>query len=313
MMKNTVEIVFPIGTYVLSRPIKTYSGLSLRGFGAGSRLVAGDGFIGNTLISLEPTPNSPLDVPPTSYSMGKIQGLMFQSPIGSGIAAIKASPSTNVGLAQFRDLYLTTTYGLILDTYTQEVIIDNILSSDGAIEMLLHLVGNANTVKNIFKEGWGTGSSTEPYILVERADGNYFENIVIEGLTSASKSAMVIRDGGYTTIHNFWSEPSESDGYVLRITDNSTVKITGSLVGVRQNNKIQVLSSNVVFDAIIDAIRYGNHPSEFLEVDTGSQVTVWNPTPNERGDVGSKYIMLGWVNVRETPVIWVEIRTQSGK
>ncbi len=40
---------------------------------------------------------------------------------------------------------------------------------------------------------------------------------------------------------------------------------------------------------------------------------MWNPVPNERGDVGSKYIMLGWVNVRETPVSWVEIRTPTGR
>ncbi|MBI2647601.1 hypothetical protein HYW99_03930 [Candidatus Woesearchaeota archaeon] len=93
---------------------------------------------------------------------------------------------------------------------------------------------------------------------------------------------MVINHGQAMTIHNFWSEPSnvdgppdpDTDGYMLRIVNSSSVKVTGNLVLVRSENKIQVLNSNVILDAFIDAEQYYPNRSDWLEVDSNSKVTM---------------------------------------
>jgi hypothetical protein len=81
ILTQVAEIMFPEGTYLLSSPVRTYTGVTLLGFGPGSKIKSGERFTGSALIQLEGLPQY--------YDVGRIDNLEFVSC--SGIAAIAAT------------------------------------------------------------------------------------------------------------------------------------------------------------------------------------------------------------------------------
>src|SRR5262249_8252202 len=133
----------------------------------------------------------------------------------------------------------------------------------GLVDQILHLKGNRNFIRNIDKEGGGTGASTDPYVLVERhnlglgsSDGNVFDWILLEGTTSPNKSLIKLDGCNETWLDHLWLEPTLTDGYGIRINNCGGTHI-GAVRGISITTKTKIkidLSQNTQIDYLdIDA------------------------------------------------------------
>lgn len=227
------KVLIPRGRYKLTASLKTYTGVWLDGDGETSRLWAAPGFAGTAIIKGEPiAAQSWLQHP-------RISNLGFESAAGSGIWAFQQTVDWIVR-GRFENLTLWTSKGLDLAPYCQSSVVERV-TSYGAIDQLLHLRGNANVVSQLDKEG-DTGTTADPYILVEAngdttppsgrtgaSGGNRFQQIIIEGATSANKSLVKFDGTADTTLEDFWLETAagSTDGYALRVNQSKRLAIRG--------------------------------------------------------------------------------------
>lgn len=269
-------VYFPLGSYLLSFPLQTFSGIHLIGEDFGALLVAGSGFSGPALITLEGLTKY--------YTVASISRLSFKSEAGTGIAAIQANAEV-VGGCYFEDLHFYTANGLMLNTYTQYAFINYILSL-GPADTILHLRGNFNIVRSIDKEAGETGHSTDPYIFIEGhsggdSTGNHIEHILIEGITSPNKSALVLDGTAATTIHHFWNEPSttnetlDTNGYAIQILNSPvSTDLTGVIKHIFNNNQIRIVNSTGVMIQHLSTDGKDIPFQDGIEIDERSVVTV---------------------------------------
>ncbi|MCA9874828.1 MAG: hypothetical protein KC441_14255 [Anaerolineales bacterium] len=267
---------FPQGTYLLSSPLQTFSGIHLVGEDFGAFLVASSGFSGSALITLEGLPKY--------YTVASISRLSFKSDAGTGIAAIQALAEV-VGGCYFEDLHFCTANGLLLNTYTQYAFI-TYLYSLGPVDTILYLRGNFNTVRSIDKEAGETGQSAAPYVFLEghsggASTGNHLEHILIEGKTSPNKSALVLDGTAATTIHHFWNEPTSTDGkldtngYAIQILNSPvSTDLTGIIKHIFKNNRIRVVNSTGVTIQHLSTDGTDIPFQDGIEIDERSVVTV---------------------------------------
>lgn len=268
-------VFFPVGTYKLSAPLQLFSGIHLLGEDFGAYLTAAQSFNGTALITLEGLP--------TYHIVSSIARLAFISPAGSDIAAVQANAQVVQG--DFKDLIFYTANGLMLNTYTQFARIQNIWSG-GPADMILHLRGNFNIIRNIDKEAGGTGHSPDPYILIDghggvASTGNRLENILIEGKTSPNKSALVLDNAAATTIHHFWNEPTatngvaDTNGYAMQILNcTAGTDITGVVKYVLNDNRIRIVNSTSVTIEHLSTDGRDISIQEGIEIDEISTLTV---------------------------------------
>lgn len=93
------------------------------------------------------------------------------------------------------------------------------------------------------------------------------------------------------------------------------------LASDRYDRGLMIEIARLVEDAInrLSEGRIYQHYNAATAAPTGTTVAyqlgdkVWNLTPTETGTVGSKYLILGWINVAAgTPGTWREIRSLTG-
>ncbi|OQY76149.1 MAG: hypothetical protein B6D44_00150 [Ignavibacteriales bacterium UTCHB2] len=271
---NTMaEIILPSKRMAIQSPIKIYTGITLKGQGVASQLVEDTGFTGEQLIEFTGIGNYVDDA--------KIKDLQLMTTtvraIGCGLSTLDVVNSI------IENITLYAVQGIILDEYTQGCIIKNIFSF-GAVDTLLFLYGNANYVENIDKEGGSTGNSVGAYIyLVDLSEvggscnGNELHNILIEGGTSANKSGIIIREADEIIINNFWFEPNNSDGYMLRIEGCANIQIRGyyhTPTTIANKTKIDSTKMVTIDNFSIDADAYPL--VNYLEKDELSTVVLKN-------------------------------------
>lgn len=216
-------ILLSDNTYTLSTALQIGSGIDIRGIGSSSKISEAGSFTGSDLIQLIAYSSS-------TYAHAVIENLELVTTTAVAIQAI----ASVVGNATFRNIFLNAVNGLMLNTYTQDCLIESIYSG-GAIDQILHLKGNFNIVDNIDKEG-STGTSADPYIYIEEhstgnSDGVILRNILIEGTTSANKSIIKLYKCSNLMLENLWFEPTSTDGYVIRIDTctGGNIKLKGNL------------------------------------------------------------------------------------
>lgn len=274
-------IEIPPGSYRLNTPLQVFSGQTLRGVGPASHLVQGAGWSGAALVVLSASGGY--------YSHGQVEDLTFDGATATAIANAATTRTLN---STFQRLILNTQYGVRLTYYTQFCTIAD-LYSFGPVDTIVHLKGNFNFLRMIDKEGGGTGTSTEPYILIEAhgfgayySDGNVLEKILIEGVGSANKTLIRLNETGDTHLRDLWFETSTADGYALRILDSDgKTTVAGLLHGLAPHQKIQVSNSREVLFERLDVNSADTPWSARLEVDSTSQVTIGSLKSRTGGSV----------------------------
>jgi hypothetical protein len=225
-------------TYGITSPLDVYSGTKFLGSGRTSNIKELPGFSGTELVRLKS-----IVTVTTACAAVEIGNIKFTSTT-AGVAAIHNRTTsggyiTGINACHFHDIDLHTTDGIILDTYAQSTLIENI-ASYGYINRLIELRGNWNILKNIHKEG-NTGSAVGAYIKVAKFNtapsgsptwvssiGNYLENILIEGVGSTNKHHIEFDGVGQIHVHNFWMETALTDGYGVKVSDVlNYVRFTG--------------------------------------------------------------------------------------
>ena len=260
---------FPRGIYRISAPLVTNSGIFLRGGGPTTRIRAAPGYASDRLITL-----SDRDY----YVHAEISDMTLDAPSGVAAIAAQTGASKVVGNSTFRRLYLNTGHGLLLNGYTQAVLVEDIYSY-GPIDKIIHLKGNFNQIRGIDKEG-STGSSVDPYVLLEAhaagsSTGNILENILIEGATNANKSGMKLDNTAETVLRGYWYEPTAGDGYALRIVGSTGyTRIEGPFLHVSTIGKLKINTSRDVWVDRISTDGQDIDPWQCIEVDATSHLVI---------------------------------------
>jgi hypothetical protein len=257
------EILFPNGVYRVSSPIKTYSGIALRGFGPRSVIEGAPSFAGRALVVLH-AKLSPQKL--VYFVAGSIDDLAFK---GAGLTAVThdGEHHTAVLNSRFTRLYLGTRRGLALGdqgfAYLQACEVDTIYAFGSDVESVLDIDGNCNVLRNIDVEPQGSDPSSEtPYLRVTRtpppgaasdeAAGNLLENVVVENVLSKKKPALVLERTRGTMLHGFHYEalPEATHPHALQIKDSDGVRISGDFQV--QSSAVLVLRS---LDVRIEQLR----------------------------------------------------------
>lgn len=268
---GTKRIYLPAGVYLISSPLSLYSFQEFVGDGPGTLLKASGGFSGTALILLKSV--TPATV---NWCVGTVvSNLSFIA----SVAAIRQSAS-NILNCLFSNLTFTTTYGLMLDSYTQACVINRIYSG-GSIDQIVFLKGNWNLIEDIDKEQ-GTGATTEAYVELANhsafpsySDGNTLRRILIEGTGSVNKTPIKLYGTYNTTIYDFWGELSTNNGYQLDIAESQEVNLKGTLrLGASATGKIKLSSKSYVSLDFLSSDAENVPFYSYLDVDSTSYINI---------------------------------------
>jgi hypothetical protein len=303
-------LFFPVGTYLISKPLKLYSFITLQGEGATSILCYSSDFEGEAMVKLSFYEDFHVKVCQAAH----IFDLHFSRNHGTDrfIAAIAAekipnephpteAPSVEKVLnCTFKRLWIRTPFGLVLDTYAQHCHIDTIMGH-GNLEQFIELCGNHNLIENLDREGSHETSGearalihlkrfAEPLCVKEEAgqcilyDWNYkrsssntFKHMLLEG-SGEGKDTYILLDGAENTvIEDVWAEMVPFTGRLVHIKDSYATTFrgkTGSTLAEHQIIKIEK-SKNTLFETL--RTNGDSRPLwEHLDIDAFSNVRVYH-------------------------------------
>lgn len=236
---GTTEVVFvPNGTFRLLTPVRLRSGVRLVGAGPASRLSEKTGWSGDALLLLD-TVTNPAVGQQNFCQWAGVEDIGF---ITTTTAAIKPQVSTCINCT-FKNIVLDTVDGLILDTYFQKTLVQDIYSV-GNINRMLTIVGNDNVIQRLDKEG-GTGTTTDPYVLIS-GSGNALRNILLEGAGHANKTPLRLESCGRVSIENYWNETTTTNGNMLEIVDCDLVQLWGYVRYLKTDRKLYIRTTGRV-------------------------------------------------------------------
>lgn len=278
---QTKGIYIPAGTYRVTDTIILYSFQTLFGDGVSSDLKADPAFSGASIISMQ----SPIPLSVDYCHLASIRNLSF-----SGNTTAVAQGSGIVVNCVFQDIALATTKGFVFDTYTQACTFSRIFSG-GSIDQILHLKGNWNIVENVDKEV-GTGSSSDPYILVQRwgpgsglSVSNTLRDILLEGTRSPNKTPLKLDGTAGTYVIGYWTEGGgPTNGYAIDINESLGVYLQNSLVGVFDTDQIKVTNKSLVYVDNVDGNSVDVPWYDSFDVDSTSFVSVDSVYTRRNGD-----------------------------
>lgn len=216
-------------------------------------------------------------------SQASISGIRFESSI-VGVAAVRQVNTDWVVNSNFKNIIVDASYGLILDSYSQEVNIDGLFSI-GTIEQLLKISGNANMINNVDHEG-AAGTTTEPIVLLQiqpggvPPSGNCFKNLLIEGTGSSTKTPLVFDTVGNNVVEDLWIETQHDNGYMIAIT-KSTLIVFKDNISLASSTKIKIDTTAEVYFDSINLASFNVSLSDVLEIDGQSHVTIGNLTTQQ--------------------------------
>lgn len=268
-LAETRYVYHPKGIALTSAPLNLYSGVVLLGEGQGSRIKASGGFAGAALVLLKGQGAN------AYCQFAGYQHMGFECT--GAIRCVQQSAAAVVN-CNFIDGWMSCGFGLDLGIYAQGCLIETLFGV-GSTDQLLHVQGNFNKIRNVDKEG-GTGSSADPYILIEdhaagRSNGNELEGILIEQTTSVNKSLIKLLNCESTVLSQVWMEPTLTDGYGLRIEGCVNTRIKSIPSGVFATTKIKVDTSRFTVIDVLDSDGDGSWVlSTVLEVDATSDVHI---------------------------------------
>jgi hypothetical protein len=256
-------IYVPMGTYIVTAPIKIYSGIVLKGDGVGSVLKAGPGL--TTQI---------LDISSVINDQARWIDISFLNFEGTGIVrAIKTSAVLFLN-SYVHDCVFNIGYCIDLNptiTYTQSVSFVNNISI-GPIEQFLNISGNRNLIENFNKEGT-TGVLADPMINAKDCSELLIRNVLIEGQGSVNKVPFKFDNCSFT-MQQIWFEITPTNGYSIEMylsTGYIYNEIRYILTDIR---KIKVANGSRLF---VDRYNDDGGPGGLdttLEIDATSSVVI---------------------------------------
>jgi hypothetical protein len=255
------------GRNIIDTPLKLYSGQVLIGTGTSTTLEEGGGFVGTELITLEGTTYNENC---TINDMTFVATTLTVAAIGQNV--------TNVVALKLNNILLDCPRGIILDSYAQDCRLTKIFSY-GPIDLLLHLKGNFNIIRELTKES-GTGSSIDPYIFIEdhassNSNGNRFEGTLIEGTGSANKTPLKIDGVDLLTFVDTWFETNVTNGYAVDI-DNSRglIHFKGILQGVNSTDKFKARNSYKIVVDHFNCDHVIGPLSDYIDIDSTVNLSI---------------------------------------
>lgn len=256
-------IYVPMGTYIITAPIKIYSGVVLKGDGVGSVLKAGPGL--TTQI---------LDISAVITDQARWIDISFLNFEGTGIVrAIKTSAGLFLN-SSIHDCVFNIGYCIDLNppnTYTQSVSFVNNISV-GPINQFLYVYGNRNLIENFNKEGT-VGNSADPMIYAKDCSELLIRNVLIEGQGSVNKVPIKFENCAFT-IQQIWFEITPTNGYSIEMY-NSTGYIYNEIRYILADiRKIKVATNSRLY---VDRYNDDGGPGGLdttLEIDAGSSVVI---------------------------------------
>ena len=228
---GAIQVLLPRGVYLVSEPLRLYSGTWLRGEGPATRLQASSEFKGAAVVTAarQTKAGSKYVTRMTVTDLdiaGKRPGLWAVDLCGDadGQDTLVSVQPTLANIA------IWTENGLRATVYLQNAEVDNIVYL-GLVDRMLWVRGNHNRFHRLDKEG-GTGVSNAPYILIDRhkdgpSQSNRLSMILIEQMTHKSKTMIRAEDTIGLQIDNLWIEPTESDGAAVRLVRSKSFQIKG--------------------------------------------------------------------------------------
>jgi len=191
------------------------------------------------------------------YSTGKISGLNFDDSSTGGLVAVQAVAGSVLN-SEFSTLVFNTSNGVLCTTYCQGNTFDH-FQSQGPMNTLLSIYGNFNNANTIDKEGGTpTGTTVGCYIQIgamstaTQSDDNYLQHILIEGATSANKSALCITNALQTVVDDMWWEGTGSATNLIALNTTNQTTFRDRIPYLTASTRIISLisSTNVSFDLV---------------------------------------------------------------
>lgn len=279
------DLVFPPGTYAISGALHTKSFTRLRGYGSQSVITTLSGFADNAIILMEGGPAAM-----GYHTFSSYFGLKFHSD-NTSIAALRQSNTAyadapnSLSNCTFDELYFDLSYGLMLDTYAQNVKIGRLYST-GPIEQILKLVGNANQADVINVEN-EMGTTTDALVEVRGYDftpwggspgasqGNKIGRLVLEGAAASTNKKYFSFDNVFDLeIDGVWMEGTGMASVGASIRDSNQVRFLGPFNGIVTTNTVSIeRSANIEFDQI-NLGAFDVTPYAVISMDNASYVTI---------------------------------------
>lgn len=213
-------VALPAGRYALNKPLRIFSGVTLRGEGAG------------TVLHMTTDEPAILLVSPFGHryvASAVVEDLTIYTDRGDAIAADPAV--SNIVQCRFENLLISPggcaidlNPGLANKTYTQNTLVRNIhVSRFGG--PALRLWGNANHIEQVNTEG-GTreGFKAEPAILSVAGTWNDIRSCIIEANKPNAAVAYHVT-GSFTWSHNWAELDPAADGVAFHFEDVETAQI----------------------------------------------------------------------------------------
>jgi hypothetical protein len=265
---QTATVIVPQKTFAINSPLLLYSGVNLIGLGPSSQIIQGSSFSGNGLIKLTGS---------AYYATGEISNLQLKTTT-AGVAVIRQN-AASVGNSKISNIILNATEGIVLDSYTQDMVIKKIYSY-GSINHIVYLKGNFNKIEDINSEGAGVGLGTDGYVYIEDHSGNLSTNnelkrILIENVSNGDKPNIQLDTCKNTVIEDSWSEVTNPN-HLITMADCENTWIKFPVMGLTSTQKINIATSkNTVIENLeIDALDLGLE--SFLTMDAVSDVHIRN-------------------------------------
>lgn len=265
---KTRIIFFPTGTYLISSSLQVTSGQQLLGEGRTSLLKQTGGLTGQ-IIELAGI------MPDDACNEVIVENLGFEST--GSVWAIKATAGV-VGQGLIKNIVFNCGYCLSLATYTQSTVVDTLLSV-GPLNQLLHFKGNRNYIIHLDKEG-STGSSADPYILIEahtsgKSNGIVIDDVLLEQTTSANKTMVKFDGVEKLEFLNYWAEPTLTNGYGLVIANCEFVHVGGYYQSpFSTNNRVKIENTRQVMFDFFDGDGEDVNLNSLLEIDSDSSIVI---------------------------------------
>lgn len=305
------EVHIPAGTYIITAPIKVYSGMKLVGDGVGTVLKAGAGLTTQVIEIAGLGPASPL------WTNRQSEIGCFKIIVTGTVWAIKSTARQYLE-SSIHDIHIDGAYGISLDpgdaswwTYTQSCVLSKITitGNNTPVERVLEMRGNRNYITHVNKEH-NTGSVAGALIYCKTCDSNVFEDILLEGAGNANKYCWEFIDSSQKNIvRNYWQEHTGTGGgYAYKVDGKSELYLTGyQMVRTHGDCKIKASNKSWVWMEHLDTSSEINSWTEWLEVDADSFVTIQQVTSRNGSGLGpmglnARVNRFVFKQVRDTPV-----------
>ena len=226
------QFYYPKGRYLISAPIRIYSGQNHFGDGYASAIAYSNSFTGNGMFELSGTPGV------AYYNEGSIDRLSFTGPNGAGTPSTNTSnmwaiyANTNIiQNSKFTNLGFTTRYGFCIPSwsYGQDLIISKIYCNN-VMEQAIKIKANQALIEDVDVEqnSGPIPTNDNPCIELDTCHNSFVRGCIVEGASAYSTKPAIGANNSQFTIEDCWYEWYGAAEF-LRAANNCVIHTRGGL------------------------------------------------------------------------------------